>query len=134
MNGYLLDACALIALLNDEPGADTVEALLTGKPPIFMSAINVLEVSYDAVRRSRQAHAAALVLELVRQAGIDILWSLTESELLAAAQWKARGKLSMADALALGIAETRALRLVSADHHELDPLEAQGLVQVEWIR
>nr|VFJ45183.1 MAG: hypothetical protein BECKDK2373B_GA0170837_100920 [Candidatus Kentron sp. DK] len=31
MKGYLLDACALIALLNDEPGANRVEALLAAR-------------------------------------------------------------------------------------------------------
>ncbi|MHB1618528.1 MAG: hypothetical protein ACYCTY_00900 [Sulfuricella sp.] len=47
-----------------------------------------------------------------------------EAEWLAAARWKARGRLSLADAIALAIAETRNIKLVCADHHELDPLEA----------
>lgn len=42
MNGYLLDACALIALLNDETGAQRVEAILIGDAPVYMSAINTL--------------------------------------------------------------------------------------------
>ncbi|OGT00765.1 MAG: hypothetical protein A3F73_05950 [Gallionellales bacterium RIFCSPLOWO2_12_FULL_59_22] len=50
------------------------------------------------------------------------------------ARWKARGRLSLADAIALAIAETRNLKLVSADHHELDSLEAEGLIRVEWSR
>lgn len=134
MNGYLLDACALIALLNDEPGADMVEMLLGGDVQVFMSIINVLEVAYDAVRRSGQSHAARQVLELAREAGIQILGALAEAELLAAAQWKARGRLSLADAVALGIAEVQGLVLVSADHHELDSLVDRGLVRVAWVR
>jgi PIN domain nuclease of toxin-antitoxin system len=50
VKGYLLDACALIALLTDETGADRVEALLQGEQSVFMSAVNVLEVAYDAAR------------------------------------------------------------------------------------
>ena len=134
MNGYLLDACALIALLNDEPGAQRVEAILSGDAHVFMSAINTLEVAYDAVRRSQDNDAAAMTLRVVSDANIEILWSLTQAEWLAAAHWKARGRLSLADAIALAIAETRDLKLVSADHHELDPLEADGLIQVEWLR
>lgn len=134
MNGYLLDACALIALLNDEAGAERVEAIVTGGTPVFMSAINALEVAYDAVRRSQDNNSAAITLHVVASANIEILWTLTEAEWLAAARWKARGRLSLADAIALAIAETRNLKLVSADHHELDPLEAQGLIQVEWLR
>lgn len=134
MKGYLLDACALIALLNDEPGAQRVEAVLSGDTPVYMSTINTLEVAYDAVRRSKNNEAAAMILRLVSDANIEILWALTETEWLAAARWKARGRLSLADAIALAIAETRNLKLVSADHHELDPLEAEGLIQVEWLR
>jgi uncharacterized protein with PIN domain len=134
MKGYLLDACALIALLNDEPGAQRVEAILSGDTPVYMSTINTLEVAYDAVRRSKNNEAAAMTLRLVSDVNIEILWALTETEWLAAARWKARGRLSLADAIALAIAETRNLKLVSADHHELDPIEAEGLIQVEWLR
>lgn len=106
--GYLLDACALIALFNDENGAEKVEALLNGPAPVSMSAINVLEVAYDAVRRSGgNTDAAALCLQLVLNEGIEVLWALSEPEWLAAARWKARGRLSLADAIALAIAETR---------------------------
>lgn len=135
MKGYLLDACALIALFNDECGADKVESLLDGPHPVTMSAINVLEVAYDAVRRGGgKMNAATLCLQLVRNEGIEVLWTLSEPEWLAAARWKARGRLSLADAIALAIAETRQLKLVSADHHELDTLVAEGLIDVEWIR
>ncbi len=99
MSGYLLDACALIA-----------------------------------VRRTGNNDAAATILRLVSDAGIEILWTLTVTEWLAAARWKARGRLSLADAMALAISETRHLKLVSADHHELDPIDAEGLIQVEWLR
>jgi PIN domain nuclease of toxin-antitoxin system len=134
MNGYLLDACALIALLNDESGAEYVDALLAGDAPVFMSAINVLEVAYDAVRRSGRSETSQQIVHLVSGEGIEIIWSLNEPELMAAARWKARGRLSLADAIALAIAEVRGFRLVSADHHELDPLVAAGLVDVAWIR
>lgn len=134
MKGYLLDACALIALLNDELGAQRVETILSGTVPVYMSAINALEVAYDAVRRSQNTEAAAMILRVVEDANVEIIWSLTEAEWIAAAKWKARGRLSLADAIALAIAETRNIKLVSADHHELDPLEADGLIQVEWLR
>ncbi len=134
MNGYLLDACALIALLNDESGADHVDALLKGKIPVYMSAINALEVAYDAVRRTGNPDVASQSLRLLMREGVDVLWALSEPEWVAAARWKARGRLSLADAIALAVAEVRGLRLVSADHHELDPLETAGLVKIEWIR
>ncbi len=134
MNGYLLDACAVIALLNDEPGADRVDTLLKGKMPVYMSVVNALEVAYDAVRQTGDPAVATKPLRLLMHEGVEFFWSLSEPEFAAAARWKARGRLSLADAIALAVAEIRGLRLISADHHELDPLEAAGLIQVEWIR
>jgi PIN domain nuclease of toxin-antitoxin system len=133
VSGYLLDACALIALLNDEDGAEHVEALLD-RGGVEMAAINLLEVAYDAVRRTKRPEAAVLPLRHAEQEGVRILWELSEAELLAAARWKARGRLSLADAVALGIAETKGLSLVTSDHHEFDVLEPLGLVKFEWIR
>jgi len=47
---YVFDACAVIAFLNDENGADTVARLINqagiGADRIYMSGIQVLEVYY----------------------------------------------------------------------------------------
>ena len=59
----VLDACALIAFFNDEPGADVVAEALRVVPVVEMAAINLLEIAYDAVRRSGQPHSARDVLK-----------------------------------------------------------------------
>lgn len=41
MNRYVLDASALIALINEEPGSDHVKKFLSGS---IMSAVNISEV------------------------------------------------------------------------------------------
>ena len=41
MNRYVLDTSALIALINEEPGGDNVQKVLSGS---IMSAVNVSEV------------------------------------------------------------------------------------------
>jgi hypothetical protein len=45
-----MDACALLAFLNDESGADVVESLLqqikTGECTLFMHKLNILEIYY----------------------------------------------------------------------------------------
>lgn len=47
----VLDACAMIAYLRDEPGADRVEALLLDKNNLCVAhAVNVCEVFYDFIR------------------------------------------------------------------------------------
>ena len=49
-----MDACALIALLNEEPGADVVEDVfkeaLSAGVPLVMNKLNFLEVYYGLFR------------------------------------------------------------------------------------
>ncbi|GHU67555.1 hypothetical protein FACS189447_09820 [Spirochaetia bacterium] len=51
---YVLDACALIALLDDEEGKDKVDELFTraktGEIVLCISIINMLEVYYGFIR------------------------------------------------------------------------------------
>jgi PIN domain nuclease of toxin-antitoxin system len=42
----VLDACALIAFFNDEPGADIVAEVLHVVPVVEMAAINLLEIAF----------------------------------------------------------------------------------------
>jgi uncharacterized protein with PIN domain len=41
----VLDACAVIAYLNDEEGAQKIDDLVAESRPLRMAAINVLEVA-----------------------------------------------------------------------------------------
>ncbi|MCL1883364.1 MAG: hypothetical protein FWF81_06415 [Defluviitaleaceae bacterium] len=79
MKQYVFDACALIALINDEDGADVVERLLV-------------------------------------DASLGICG------------------ISLADAMALAQASVENAPLVTAVHHELDAVEADGKVEFYWIR
>jgi uncharacterized protein with PIN domain len=53
----VLDACALTAFLNDEPGAEVVAAILEEAPSVEMSAVNLIEIAYDAIRTSGDPQA-----------------------------------------------------------------------------
>jgi PIN domain nuclease of toxin-antitoxin system len=59
---YILDACALIALLKRETGWDMVDALFkqarVGEITLYMSIINLLEVIYGFRREKGAAYAA----------------------------------------------------------------------------
>jgi len=66
----VLDACAMIAFLRDEPGADFVEAILIH--PVdrcFAHTVNVCEVYYDFVRNSN-VRTARMAIEDLARAGI----------------------------------------------------------------
>jgi predicted nucleic acid-binding protein len=51
-----------------------------------------------------------------------------------AAGFKARFRISMADAVALALAEKHSAPLVTCDHHEFDPIETSGQARFLWIR
>ena len=65
---YVLDACALLAFLNDEEGAERIEDLLnksaTDDISVSMSIINLLEVYYGELR-DKSAEIAQIVLDMV---------------------------------------------------------------------
>jgi predicted nucleic acid-binding protein len=128
----VLDACSLIAYFNDEPGAEIVASILQDVPFVEIPAINVLEIAYDSVRRTGENSAARAILEAVRQLPISIRWEMDDEILESASRFKARFKISIADAIALSVAHSRNAPLVSSDHHEFDALETAG--QSRFIR
>jgi len=130
----VLDACALIAFLNDEPGAEIVAALLEDVPSVAMSAINLLEIAYDSIRRSGEPQAAQELLNTIYQLPIKIHWLIDNEVFQHAARFKASFRISLADAIALALAETLGAAVVTSDHHEFDPLESNGTARFIWIR
>jgi PIN domain nuclease of toxin-antitoxin system len=131
---HVLDACALIAYFNDENGATVVEDLFSSTKEIFMSVVNLYEVCYDAARTSSNERAVVEILEMVRQLPIMVVWEVDDELLQAAARFKMRYRISLADSFALGLAHVLDAVVVSADHHEFEPVVQAGDVSVLWFR
>ncbi|MFN8205674.1 MAG: type II toxin-antitoxin system VapC family toxin [Solirubrobacteraceae bacterium] len=107
----VLDAWAVLAVLEDEPEADHILALLAVRPA-RMSSINLGEVYYQAIRR-RGRRRADEALQDVRQM---VSAELPDHELvLAAGRLKARGKISYADCYAVATAQRHHEPLVTGD-------------------
>ena len=130
----VLDACALIAFLNDEPGAEIVAAILEHTPSVDISAINLLEIAYDAARRSGSAQSITELLDVVNQLPIKIHWRIDNEIFKHAAIFKSSFRISRADAVALALAKSFDAPVASSDHHEFDLLEANGTSRFVWIR
>jgi PIN domain nuclease of toxin-antitoxin system len=130
----VLDACALIAFLNDEAGAELVAAALQEVPTVEMAAINLLEIAYDAVRRTGLPAAARDVLDAVRELPISIRWDIDHAVIESAASFKVSFRISLADSVALALAAVHEAPLVTSDHHEFDPIESAGKARFLWIR
>ena len=134
---FVLDACTLIAFLNDEEGADEVEEILQmakqRKAQVFMNQLNLLEVYYGVYREDGK-EVAEEILSTVSKVPIRIIERINDAVLKEAGRLKATYKISVADAVAVAQAKTKKALLVTADHHELDQLEQNNEVDIHWIR
>lgn len=133
MPGKVLDSFALLAYFRDEPGAEAMEALLVsaGKKdiPLHMSDVNYAEVKYTIVKKNGAAAwtEAAKILQ-----GLPIDFHSTTRALAdTAADFKARFKLSLADAFAAALAKEQKAELVTGDP-EFKALEKE--VKVAWLK
>jgi len=120
---YILDACALLAFLNDEEGAEKIENLLNQSAAsdisVYMNIINLFEVYYGELR-DKGAEIAQIVLDMIQHYSIKIIDTITEQVFREAARLKAAYKMSIADCIGLATAIDLSGQFVSSDHHELD--------------
>ena len=132
MAGLVLDSFALLAFLREEPGAEKVKALMekAGKKdqPLHMTEVNYAEVQYITRRKDGEAawHQVTLALET-----LPIQFHPADRTLAdLAAGFKAKHKLSLADAFAAALAKLKNAELVTGD------LEFKALakeVKIQWL-
>jgi PIN domain nuclease of toxin-antitoxin system len=130
----VLDACALIALLNDEQGADVVAQALETIPVVRISSVNLLEVAYDAVRKTGRQEAAREIIDDVRKLGVTVDFAVSEEMIPAASVFKTSFRISLADAIALALAATHEAPVVTSDRAEFGPVEEDRAARFIWIR
>jgi ribonuclease VapC len=113
----VLDTYALIAFLEDEPGADFVRSLLleteSGALNLVMCVVNLGELWYIVARADSPAQADALVEE-IQGLSIEIVdadWKLTHQ----AAIFKSKGGLSYADCYTAALAQLRQAEVITGD-------------------
>ena len=117
MPSKVFDSFALIAYFRDEPNAAMVEGLMMSAAekdePLLMTDVNYTEVKYAILKKDgvKAWHEAAAILE-----GLPIHFVSTTRALAdQAADFKARFKISLADAYAAALARTEKLELVTGD-------------------
>jgi PIN domain nuclease of toxin-antitoxin system len=132
---YVLDACAMIAFLNDEDGADVVEGLLL-KPAntCYAHAINLCEVFYDFHRAGGDGVGDAALRRLA-EAGV------VTRRISSMSFWRRAGRLksqyvrvSLADCCCTALAELEGAEVVTSDHREFDALAAAAVCPVRFVR
>jgi len=134
---YVLDACALIAALTDEQGAEKVRVLfddaVSGKIKLIIHKLNLLEVYYDMLRRFGK-EATVNFLNEIKNTSLFIEPEISDEVFLEAGRLKATYKISLADAVALAEASARSAEIVTSDHHEFNIIEQNEPIRFLWIR
>ncbi|MDR0999511.1 MAG: PIN domain-containing protein [Clostridiales bacterium] len=138
MTEYILDACALLALLRDEPGADVVANIINdanvGEASISMHKANLLEVYYERRRVVGKVKADLFLTEFKKQP-ITIIPDISDALFEEAGRLKSLYKISFADTFALAAASISGGIFLTADHHEMDKVEqSEPNIKFMWIR
>jgi PIN domain nuclease of toxin-antitoxin system len=135
-NLYVLDACAMIALLKNETGANVVanayKNAKDGNAKIIMNRVNLLEVYYGFYHAEGKDYAEK-ILSGIKQSIVSIT-DFDETLFPVAGRLKASYRISLADSIALAQAIVMGGELLTSDHHEFDAIEGNEPIVFHWVR
>jgi predicted nucleic acid-binding protein len=129
---YVLDSYALLALLQDEPGAQEVEDLIVSDDTeVAVSVINLGEVFYILARKvgTEAAHAFE---RRVKDTPKIVVADASCQRVLNAATLKSGGGLSFADCFGASLSLELDATLVTGDS-EFEKLEETAGLKVMWL-
>jgi predicted nucleic acid-binding protein len=135
---HVLDACALIARIKDEPGADVVEGLLgravAGEIDLCINIVNLVEVYYGFMKELGEDRARE-IMQTIQDTVIEVIDTTNGPVFEEVARLKSALKnFSLADAFGLATASVFGGTFVTCDHHELGKFEGQLTTPFLWIR
>jgi len=132
MKTYVLDASAVLDLLENGPGAERIEKILAAAErqdnAVAMSVMNWGEVFYNVWQHHGEEAARRAIADLSRLP-LEII-PVEQDQALKAGEIKALHKLSFVDCIAGALAELRNSILVTADR---DFQKLGRRIQVLWI-
>ena len=90
------------------------------------------ELFYDCLKRD--AATAHQLVDDIYRLPITVIEVLDRPLMQSAGAFKVAYRISLADSVALGLAQQLDAQLVSSDHHEFDQIEADEKACFFWIR
>lgn len=132
-----LDSYALLAWMNNEKGASTVDAYLQQANSdddfsCYIASINVAEVYYRLWRTIGSNDAESFWLECQNGVLPVTIVDSTRRRVLEAARLKARYPIALADAFAVQLTQELSLPLVTGDP-EIQQIESQANLHLIWL-
>ena len=138
MTNFVLDACALVALLKGENGAGEVDKLfqqtVQGETTLCMSIVNLLEVYYGFIGDIGLTETLDM-MKKVDDTPLRIIDTISQRVYHEAARIKGMyRRLSLADAVGVATAIEREGVFVTSDHHELESIAQKEMLNFFWFR
>jgi PIN domain nuclease of toxin-antitoxin system len=138
MTHYVLDACAMVAMLKGENGAKEVDDLFQqavhGDALLSMSIVNLLEVYYGFIKDIgiTETHN---IMNTIQYTPLVIIDTISQGVYHEAARLKGTyHRLSLADAIGVATAIELSGVFVTADHHELEAVASKEMLNFFWFR
>jgi PIN domain nuclease of toxin-antitoxin system len=130
----VLDASALVAYANGEPGGGVVDALLRDRDAVcYAHAVNLCEIYYGALRVTDERTARRLISDLCA-AGVIERRDMSRRFWSKVGHLKSRGGISLADCFCVALGQHLVGQVVTADHREFDPIVPLGICTILFIR
>jgi predicted nucleic acid-binding protein len=130
----ILDACAMIAYLRDEEGAEVVETALL-ESDCVAHALNLYEVYKDCLYRGEDNSVADRMIDDLTSIGLVLCDDMDSTLWKNAAALKNKIRhIAIPDCFALAVTERLQGVLYTSDHKEFDPVNAQGTHSITFIR
>jgi PIN domain nuclease of toxin-antitoxin system len=134
MSIHILDASAMVAYANAEPGGTVVQTLLADPTATcYAHTVNLVEVYYHLVRKMDVQRARQGILTLFAD-GVIERRDMNRRFWQRVGELKARGRISLPDCYCISLAKELAGEVVTSDHGEFDPLVPLGIVPINFIR
>ncbi len=129
---YVLDASALTAYFEKEPGYEKVQEYLTkaasSKQSLLLSAVNWGEVFYVTFQ-NHGSESAEEISRVIESFPIDVV-PIDRTLAKQAALYKVTHKMSYADCFAAALTKVRGATLITGDR---DFRKLQGRIKIEWL-
>jgi predicted nucleic acid-binding protein len=134
---FVLDACALIALLAGEPGAEKVRKIIQdavdGNITVKINQINLLEVYYKICNVYNQDEANKAMKKL-KEFPIEIIIGLKEDVFNEAGRIKSKYKIPLGDSIVVAECIICKGILVTSDHNDFENIEKKENLKINWFR
>jgi predicted nucleic acid-binding protein len=134
---FVLDACALIAMLANEPGAENVRKIILDaihrSVYVKINQINLLEVYYKICNVYDQDVANKIIAK-IKKLPIEIIIGLKEKTFNEAGRIKSKYKVPLGDSIAVAECIIGNSILVTSDHNDFEKIEKNENLTINWFR